>query len=324
MAYTNFKSNLLECRLCPHNCSIKDGSFGICSVRKNEKSELKLPFKGLLSAINIDPVEKKPLYHFFPGSNVLSIGFYGCNFHCQFCQNHTISQNTPSDVNSKPMAPAELISLAVKNGLDFIAYTYSEPVIHFEYILECAILAHTRGIKNILVTNGFLNPLPAKELLSVIDGVNIDLKSFNNTFYSEIGGNIEPVKNFINIASKLCHTEVTTLIIPGKNDSEKEIVEISGFIASINPDIPFHLSCYYPSYKYKISATSVKEVLKLTKKASELLHYVYPGNIGTKDIITKCINCGNTLITRQGYTVFTDGIINKRCSNCGTLIPFPV
>jgi pyruvate formate lyase activating enzyme len=322
MAYTNLKTDILECRLCPHNCNIKEGTFGICSVRKNENSELKLPFKSMVSAINVDPIEKKPLYHFFPGSKVLSVGFLGCNFHCQFCQNHSISQNTASDINQEYVSPLKLISLAEQRGLNTIAYTYSEPVIHFEYIMECSLLAHKRGIKNVLVTNGFLNCQPANELLEVIDGVNIDLKAFTNTFYSEIGGNIKPVQNFIKIASNLCHTEVTTLVIPGKNDSEKEIMDIAGFIASVNPDIPLHLSCYYPDYNYKIQPTSTDQVLSLAKKASETLKYVYPGNIGSNDVITKCSTCGNTLIKRHRYSVLTEGITNKSCSNCHTKVPF--
>ncbi|MEA1912088.1 MAG: radical SAM protein, partial [Spirochaetota bacterium] len=156
---------------------------------------------------------------------------------------------------------------------------YSEPVIHFEYIMECAELAHENGIKNVLITNGFLNPKPAKELLSIMDGVNVDLKAFTQSFYTKIGGKIDPVKYFIKLAAELTHLEVTTLIIPGENDSFDEIINIANFLSSIDPDIPLHISSYYPVYKYEISSTPKDTVLRLVEKASEVLNYVYPGNI---------------------------------------------
>ncbi len=279
MAYTNKQSTKLECTLCPHNCKIALGKSGICFVRTNNKMHLGLPFKGILSAVNIDPIEKKPLNRFLPGSKILSIGFYGCNFHCQFCQNYTISQGTELSDKNNYFSPLEIIEMAKKKGLKSIAYTYSEPVIHFEYIMECAQLARKNGINNVLITNGFLNPEPAKELLSLMDGVNVDLKAFTQSFYNKVGGKIEPVKDFIKLAAELTHLEITTLIIPGENDSDKEILDIANFIASLNPDIPLHISAYYPVYKSAIPGTSKETILRLTKLASEVLNYIYPGNI---------------------------------------------
>jgi pyruvate formate lyase activating enzyme len=279
MAYTSVSNSKLECRLCPHNCNISDGNSGICSVRNNNNMNLELPFKGILSAINIDPIEKKPLYHFLPGSQILSLGFYGCNFHCQFCQNYSISQVFHKNNKKEYISPSDIVEIAVDKGIPSIAYTYSEPVIHFEYVMECALLAHKKGLKNVLVSNGFLNPGPAKELLLEMDAVNVDLKAFTNEFYYELGGRIEPVKTFIKLASKLTHLEVTTLIIPGKNDSEEEITSIANFIASIDYNIPLHLSAYYPVYKYEISSTPKGTILELCDKVSQILKYVYPGNI---------------------------------------------
>jgi len=279
MAYTKIIKNKLVCSLCPHNCRISEGESGICFVRRNNKMELELPFKGNISAIAIDPIEKKPLYHFQPGSKILSIGFLGCNFHCQFCQNYKISQQYTNINEKKYTSPKDLIKTVQEQDLNSIAYTYSEPVIHFKYIMECAELAHKNGIKNVLITNGFLNPEPAKELLSLMDGVNVDLKAFTQSFYSKLGGKIEPVKYFIKLASELTHLEVTTLIIPGENDSFKEMSNIANFLSSIDPNIPLHISSYYPVYKYKVSSTPKDTVLSLVEKASEVLNYVYPGNI---------------------------------------------
>ena len=324
MAWTEVHSDNIKCSLCPHNCVIHNDKFGICSIRKNESMELKLPWHGVLSAVNIDPIEKKPLYHFYPGSNILSIGFYGCNFHCQFCQNYQISQSTISTAGKEPVMPEELMELAGKNGIASIAYTYSEPVIHFEYITECAELAHSKGIKNVLVTNGYLNPSPARELLSLMDGVNVDLKSFTEPFYHKIGGRLEPVKEFIRLASELTHLEVTTLVIPGENDSEKEIMKIAGFLADLDTNIPLHLSCYYPVYKYKTPATSISSVLSLAKSAEKFLNFVYPGNVGLKEINTFCPKCNNTIVSRKGYSVSTSGITDGKCSKCGNIIPFHV
>ena len=280
MAYTNIntKTNKLECRLCPHNCNIADGHSGLCNIRTNSNMNLKLPYKGILSAINIDPIEKKPLYHFFPGTQILSLGFYGCNFHCQFCQNHSISQNLNS-YNKTYISPAEIVKTAVNKRIPSVAYTYSEPVIHFEYVMECAELAHNNGLNNVLVTNGYLNSGPAKELLQKMDAVNVDLKAFTNKFYFELGGKIEPVKTFIKLASELTHLEVTTLVIPGKNDSVNEIMSVAKFIASLDTKIPLHLSAYYPVYNYEVSSTPKDTILGLCKKVSKILNYVHPGNI---------------------------------------------
>ncbi len=324
MSWTKQVSGNLKCGLCPHNCLIQENSYGICSVRFNNKGRLDLPLKGHLSALNIDPVEKKPLYHFYPGSQVLSLGFFGCNLHCQFCQNYQISQYTGSGSDTGDYSPEQLINICIKKEIPIIGYTYSEPLIHFEYIMECAEKASEKGIKNILVTNGFINQAPGAELLKVMNGVNIDLKSFSGSFYRKLGGRKEPVLKFIELASELSHTEVTTLIIPEENDSYEEITKIAGFIGEIDKTIPLHISRYYPAYNYSLPAGNIDHLKKLADMARKYLGYVYPGNIGIEDNNTICQNCGSTLVFRSGYTTEITGISGKSCSNCNTVVPFPV
>jgi pyruvate formate lyase activating enzyme len=306
-----------NCRVCPNNCSIAEGRTGLCGVRSNRNGKAYLPYYGLLSAVSSDPIEKKPLYHYHPGENIYSVGFYGCNLSCPYCQNYHISKefNKPS---SRAVSPSELVSSAAESGSFGIAYTYSEPIVHYEWVLETSLEAASLGLKNVLVTNGYINKTPATELLKVIDAVNIDLKSFNPEFYQrELKAELEPVLNFIKKASKHCHVEVTTLIIPGKNDSEDEIKQSSAFLASIDPNIPFHLSAYYPSYKYTFPPTAPENLLRLADTASEVLNFVYTGNISGGRTDTHCPECGNQLIKRNGYSTIITGITGKKCNNCG-------
>lgn len=318
MSYTTPSGDILLCTLCPHTCRIADGDYGLCKVRRNKGGTLELPFHGKLSALAVDPVEKKPLYHFHPGEQILSVGFYGCSFRCPFCQNYRISQE--ADQHAHSVSPAECVSLADKHGSFGIAYTYSEPLVHFEWVLETCIQARASGLKNVLVTNGYLNPAPAGELFQAVDAANVDLKSFSDNFYrKELGGSLKPVLRFIEEAAGAIHVEVTTLVIPGKNDSEEEISEIARFIASVDRRIPLHISAYYPTYKYVISATTADTIRRLTETAREHLDYVYPGNIpGPSN--TLCPACGSVLIERRGYTVRTTGLNNGRCAACGLAV----
>jgi len=317
--YQILENSDIQCMLCPHACRIKAGKSGICRVRLNDNGTLILPFYGKISAIAIDPIEKKPLYHFFPGSTILSIGFWGCNFHCPFCQNYRISQNV--SIKSQSMTPLQIIELAKRENSFGIAYTYSEPLIHFEYIKETAVLARQQGIKNVLVSNGYINEKPAAELLALMDAVNIDLKAYNPEFYQkEIGGKLEEVKRFIQQAASLTTLEVTTLVIPGKNDSAQEITAIAQFIASLNRKIPLHLSCYYPTYQYEIEPTDSEKVFILANLARKYLDYVYPGNVGHRDTNTECPQCHNILIRREGYNTTITGLSRGKCASCGNSI----
>ena len=324
MSYTYTKDSKLHCVLCPHHCKLAEGERGICMVRENRYSELHLPFYGVLSAVSNDPIEKKPLYHFYPGSFTFSVGFYGCSFRCPFCQNYRIAQST-NVVDTHSTQPKKLVEQALRQGAEAIAYTYSEPLVHFEWILETAKYAHDRGLKNILVSNGFINPQPAQELLEVLDAANIDLKSFRPEFYQDIvGGKLEPVLAFIKKASQKIHLEVTTLVIPGYTDSEQEITDIARFLAELNINIPLHLSCYYPAYKFNAPPTEASTVFALTEVAKQRLNFVYPGNVGLSEVNTYCSACGNTLIRRMGYRVEMPGIKGQSCVNCGRTVPFPV
>ncbi len=275
-------SDRLECLLCPHFCKIASGKTGICGVRKNTGERIELQTYGIISGKSIDPIEKKPLYHFFPGSNIFSIGSYGCNMRCDFCQNYDISQFIPSLISEK-RSPESIVreAMAVKNNIG-IAFTYNEPIVSIEYVLDTAAMAHDKGLFTVLVSNGFVNPGPLNDLIGHIDAFNIDLKAFNNSFYKKLtGADIEPVKSNLKlIASSGKHLEITTLIIPGQNDEETEMLLQSEWIANeLGKDVPLHLSRYFPRYKRDDPLTPEEKLLKLHEIASENLDYVYLGNM---------------------------------------------
>jgi pyruvate formate lyase activating enzyme len=289
-------------------------------VRRNRGGALELPFYGRLSSIAVDPIEKKPLYHYHPGESILSVGFVGCSFRCPFCQNYRISQET--DVPTQEMSPEELVALAGREGSFGIAYTYSEPLVHLEYVLECCRLARERRLKNVLVSNGFVNPEPAEELLAVLDAANIDLKSFNPEFYRQvIGGELEEVKRFLARARGRIALEVTTLVIPTRNDGPEEMEEIAGFLASLDPDIPLHLSAYYPQYRYTLPPTEPSALRELARVARRYIRYVYLGNVGPEPSDTLCRECGAALVRRRGYRVDASGLQGGSCARCGTPAP---
>ncbi len=266
-------------QLVPHCCQIVNGRTGQCRTRLNEDGQLFSLNYAEISSIALDPIEKKPLYHFFPGKMILSVGTWGCNFHCRFCQNWEIAQGAPPTVN---ISPERLAELAVEQGPTNIgvAYTYSEPVVWFEYITDAAKAVRERGLKNVLVTNGFINSGPLQELLPLIDAMNIDVKAFRAPFYDEIcAGELEAVKRTVETAAaQCCHVEVTTLVIPGLNDGVDEIGDLAGWLASINPQIPLHLSRYFPRYRMKQPPTPVETMLQVRDVARQYLEYVFLGN----------------------------------------------
>lgn len=269
----------VDCELCPHRCHLESAQTGICKVRRNLGGNLVLPYNGCLSAIAIDPIEKKPLYHFLPGSEVFSLGFLGCNLHCPFCQNYHISQT--AEASFRRYTPEDLVQQARDSDCPSIAYTYSEPLVHIEYVSECMILARERGLKNVLVTNGCINKEPAREILGSTDAVNVDLKSWSPEWYKkELGGDLAAVCAFIRAAvNASIHVEVTNLVIPGKNDSDEEITGIATFLAGISPKIPLHLTAYRPMFKYSIRPTSGESLRHLAKVAGEFLETVHLGNV---------------------------------------------
>ena len=310
----------VSCQLCPHRCLISREHAGTCGVRRWRDGTLALPFYGRISALAVDPIEKKPLYHFHPGARILSAGFVGCSFHCRFCQNWEISQGTEAGTRFIP--PRELVETAVREHSLGIAYTYSEPLVHAEYVLECARLARTAGLKNVLVSNGYLNHEPADELLPLIDAANIDLKGFDESFYrNETGGSLKEVLRFLQQAAGRIHLEVTTLVIPTKNDDPAQIEGIARFVASLGRDIPLHLSAYHPDYKYSIPATEPRALRSLADLARKHLRYVYVGNLGSEECNTACAECGNVLVRRMGYAVRVTGVAGGACSKCGAAAP---
>ncbi|MCL2196263.1 MAG: AmmeMemoRadiSam system radical SAM enzyme [Treponema sp.] len=305
----------IRCDLCPGKCEIKSGGFGICGVRGNKSGKGIIPFYGFITALALDPIEKKPLYHFKPGSKILSLGFAGCNLRCPFCQNWHISQNT--DVPGKWMQPGEIISAALREDSPSIAYTYSEPLVHAEYILDCMALARKHGIANVLVTNGCINANAAAVILKLTDAANVDLKSYSPDTYKKIlGGDLQTVLDFIRLCKKMnVHTEVTTLVVPDLNDSNSELTDAAEFIASVDKDIPWHLSAYHPDYRWNAPPTDQNFLANAAKNAGKILTYVYAGNSSFNNN-TVCKICGSVLIKRSGYNVDTSGLVKGECARC--------
>ncbi|HHY64965.1 MAG TPA: AmmeMemoRadiSam system radical SAM enzyme [Clostridiaceae bacterium] len=274
-------NGVVHCRLCPHNCHIKPDKKGICGVRANNGGELYAESYGQISSLALDPIEKKPLYRFFPGSYILSVGSYGCNFSCPFCQNFGISMQKPGTVF---ISPENLVYKAFslkQEGNIGLAYTYNEPFINFEYVFDCCRLIRDRSMKNVLVTNGYVQKEPLMEILPYIDAMNIDLKSFSQDFYKKTcNGNVELVKQTIEIASAACHVEVTCLVIPGLNDSPEEMDKMSQWLSSLSPDIPLHITRFFPRYKMLDRSPTPRAVLEnLVSVARKYLNFVYAGNI---------------------------------------------
>lgn len=307
----------IKCLLCPKECTIAEGKRGFCQVRENIKGKLYALTFGECSSVNLDPIEKKPLYHFYPGSSILSLGSWGCNLSCQFCQNWSISQN---EVPTRPLSPPQVVKLA-RNSLG-IAYTYNEPLIWYEYVLETAKLAKKEGLKNVLVTNGFINEKPLTHLLPYIDALNIDLKSFNNSFYKKFcQGELNGVLKAIELAKDYSYLELTNLIVPGLNDQDEEINDLVNWVYSTGgEDLPLHFSCYFPNYKISIPATPVSTLRKAKEIAQQRLKYVYLGNVWEEDDNTYCPNCKETVIKRRGYQILGLSIEEGKCKYCGERI----
>ena len=311
----DYSHDKVICRLCPHNCHLNEGQYGICGSRFRENNDLITNNYGEIISLSMDPIEKKPLYHFYPGSQILSTGANGCNLSCSFCQNYQISNRR---VNTKFLSPAELIKTAKNSESIGIAYTYTEPSIWFEYILDSAKIASENNLKNVLITNGFINKTPLLELLPYIDAMNIDLKSFSNDFYKDIcGGSLTPVLETIELCAERTHIEITNLLISNENDSIDEIKKLVEFISSISSNIPTHFSKYFPMYQMSQPETSRETMINALRIAREKLNYVYAGNIQINDgSVTKCPDCGNILINRTGYFVEMSNIVNHKCKFC--------
>ena len=270
------------CTLCMHRCALSEGQYGRCRARKNEKGRIICANYGKLTALMLDPIEKKPLRYFFPGSRILSVGSFGCNLACPFCQNHEISMASPSSAEYREISPEALTALALRcrdQGSIGLAFTYNEPLVGYEFVRDTARLAHSQGLKNVLVTNGSAHLSILEELLPYIDAMNIDLKGFSSAYYRRLGGDLETVLAFIRRAAKDCHVELTTLIVPCENDSEEEMEPEAQWIASIDPKIPLHVTRFFPRYRMQDrEATDVGRILRLKAIAGRQLAYVCTGN----------------------------------------------
>jgi len=321
--YEKKPNRAVKCHLCPHDCLINEGNIGRCLVRKNTDGILYALSYGNIVAKGVDPIEKKPLFHFYPGSLAYSIATVGCNLKCKHCQNADISQASPSDVFSENIAPETVVQQAIQAGCHSIAYTYTEPTVFYEYALDTAKYAHKKGLKNVFVTNGYISKEPLETIAPYLDAANIDIKSMSETFYKKIcGAHLKPVLESIKRYYDLgIWIELTTLLIPGYNDSEAELNDIAMFIADIDPSIPWHVTGFHPTYKLTdappTTASSLEKAAKIGKDHG--LRYVYQGNIGSGED-TICPSCGKTLISRSVFRMVQNSVKDSKCPYCGTTI----
>ena len=327
--YKPLNEKKVKCNLCNHRCVIKNGRRGICGVRENQGGVLKTLVYGRLIASHIDPIEKKPLFHFMPGSLSYSIATVGCNFKCLFCQNADISQ-MPSDHNGMITgdlyAPEDVVDAAVKGNCKSIAYTYTEPTVFFEFAFDTAKMAHAKGIKNVFVTNGYMTSEAVQMISPYLDAANVDLKAFNEKFYKEVvKARLEPVKETLKLMKSLgIFVEVTTLLIPGLNDDKKELEMLAEFLVkSLGPETPWHISRFHPTYKLLDRPSTPLETLIMAREIGikSGLKYVYTGNVpGDDGEKTFCYKCNNILIDRWGFYVRKNLIENGKCVHCGAHI----
>lgn len=309
----------IKCSLCPKGCIITEGRTGFCRVRKNIGNKLYTENYAACSSYALDPIEKKPLYHFYPGSLILSLGTWGCNFSCTFCQNWQIAQDSPSTQSLMPEKAVEMAKQYEGRGNIGIAYTYSEPSVWYEYVLDTAKAIRNAGLKNVLVTNGFINPEPLQALLPYIDALNIDVKAFNNEFYRSVcAGGLESVKKTVELAASACHVEITTLLVPGLNDDRAEIDELAQWLAGINPNIPLHFSRYFPNHKMDAPPTPESTMKMAHQIARQYLNYVYLGNMGGDGGNTYCPQCSQLVIDRSRLHSYL--VHNNNCPQCGIII----
>jgi pyruvate formate lyase activating enzyme len=327
LLYEKLGEKKVRCFLCNHRCRIPDGQKGICGVRENQGGLLyTLVYRQLISR-NVDPIEKKPLFHFAPGSRSFSIATVGCNFHCDFCQNYEISQmpRDRKEIRGEDVSPEEVVAMAKKTGCRTIAYTYTEPTIYFEYALDIARLASAEGLKNIFVTNGYMTEEALHAIHPHLHGANVDLKAFGEEFYQKrCGAGLQGVLQSLRVMKTLgVWVEITTLLIPGLNDAEEELRRLAEFIVSLGREIPWHISRFHPTYKMlDRSPTSVRILEKARKIGTETgLRYVYTGNVpGDEGENTYCFHCGKLLIDRLGFQIRKNRIFENRCYNCQTTI----
>jgi pyruvate formate lyase activating enzyme len=325
MLYEKLDDQYVHCNLCAHRCTIKPDRRGICGVRENKGGVLYSLVYGTLIAEHIDPIEKKPFFHVYPASKSYSIATVGCNFNCDFCQNHEISQMPRSTrmITGEDILPAEIADQAKKSGSKTIAYTYTEPTIYFELAYDTAKIAVENGLKNVFVTNGFMTAEAIEMMAPYLTAANVDLKSFRDEFYKKrCGARLTPVLESLRKMKEMgIWVEITTLLIPTLNDSDEELKDIAQFIAGLGVETPWHISRFHPQFKMlNVPVTplsSLHRAVEIGKQSG--LKYVYSGNVpGNDGENTKCFNCGNLLIERYGFKIVSMNLKGNKCSNCGT------
>jgi pyruvate formate lyase activating enzyme len=320
------KDEVVQCQLCPHYCTLKPGEKGKCKVRQNKNGNLCSLVYSHPCAVSIDPIEKKPLYHFLPGQKALSIATVGCNLKCKHCQNWQISQLIGEDINSEKMIPKQVIKKAKQENVKIISYTYTEPTIFYEYMLDIAKLAKQQGIKNTIVSNGFINPKPLKQLCKYLDAANIDIKSMSDGFYKKTcGAKLNPVLETLKILKKQrIWIEITNLLIPGLNDKEQDIKKLVRWIRNnLGVEVPIHFTAFYPCYKLShLPPTSIETLKKARDIALEKgIKYVYTGNLPDEHgNDTFCPKCGSVLIKRKLFSIIENNIKKGKCINCNIKI----
>lgn len=313
---------IVQCELCPKNCIIKPGQSGDCRIRVNIDGKLCAVTYGFPSSTHVDPVEKKPLYHFLPGTGIFSIATVGCNLHCKNCQNWDISQRNPEDASASALPPAQIPNVAKRYGCLSVAYTYTDPVVYYEYALDSCIKVHEAGLKNVLVTAAYINEKPFHELCKHVDGANIDLKAMTDKFYRDFcDATLKPVLNaLVTAKSAGVHVEVTNLVIPTLNDSDEDLESLCKWIReNMGRETPIHFSRFFPRYRMRHLWPTPAETLSRAKQAAVAagLDHVYIGNIMVKDSTdTMCPACGKALIRRYGYRVLENNVEDGKCAEC--------
>jgi pyruvate formate lyase activating enzyme len=322
--WQNIKENIVQCLLCPRKCVLDAGQRGVCTVRINKEGKLYTLGYGNPVAIHIDPIEKKPFFHVAPGEPVFSLAVAGCNMRCIFCQNWQISQSRPDETENYHLSPEEIVEKTIENNCKFIAYTYTEPTVFYEYMLDIAKLARAKGLKNTMHSCGYINAQPLRELLKYMDAVNIDLKGFTEEFYAKIGllAQLKPVLETLKIIKEEgVWLEITNLIIPNFNDDPQKIRQMCIWIKeNLGDEVPLHFSRFVPNFKLQnlppTPIEKLEEAYKIAKDAG--LKYVYIGNVpGHKGENTYCPNCGKIVVKRIGYEILENNIKDGKCKFCG-------
>ena len=326
--WTRLDEQTIQCDLCPRACRLKDGRRGFCYVRKNQGGQLVLTTYGLCSGLCSDPIEKKPLYHFYPGSLVLSFGTAGCNLACQFCQNWDLSCSKDSQRASTPASPQQIAQTAEHHHCHSVAFTYNDPIVFAEYAIDTAKVCQKKGIKTVAVTAGYINDPARRDFFEVMDGVNVDLKSFREEFYQKYSqAGLKPVLDTLKYIKKetTAWLEITTLLIPGLNDSSQELNDLTRWVAKeLGPDVPLHFSAFHPAHQMTDYPRTPLETLRLARQTAldNGCRFVYTGNVEDRDgSRTSCAQCGKTLIERDRFRVDRNSLQNGCCPDCGTSCP---